>query len=92
MLDMTVAGQVGIFIGAWGVADALARFGGTMLSGIVRDVVGYAFGSVYAGYAVVFCIEIVLFGLSLILLRKIEVKDFTRHATTRDVIAAVGKV
>jgi BCD family chlorophyll transporter-like MFS transporter len=92
MLDMTVAGQVGIFIGAWGVADALARFGGTMLSGIVRDVVGYAFGSVYAGYAVVFGIEIVLFVLSLILLRHIEVKDFTRHATTRDVIATAGKV
>jgi hypothetical protein len=63
-----------------------------MLSGIIRDVVGYALGSVYAGYAVVFGIEIALFGFSLILLRHIEVGAFTRHATTRDVIAAAGNV
>ncbi len=91
MLDMTVTGQVGMFIGAWGVADALARFGGTMLSGILRDVVGYTLGSVYAGYAVVFGIEIALFGVSLLLLKKIEVGAFTRHATTREVIAAAGE-
>ena len=91
MLDMTVAGQVGVFIGAWGVADALARFGGTMLSGILRDVIGYAMGSVYAGYAVVFGIEIALFGVSLLLLKNIEVSAFTRHATTREVIAAAGE-
>ena len=91
MLDMTVTGQVGVFIGAWGVADALARFGGTMLSGILRDVIGYALGSVYAGYAVVFGIEIALFGVSLLLLKKIEVGAFTRHATTREVIAAAGE-
>jgi len=91
MLDMTVAGQVGVFIGAWGVADALARFGGTLLSGILRDVIGYAMGSVYAGYAVVFGIEIALFGVSLLLLKHIEVGAFARHATTRDVIAAAGE-
>ena len=91
MLDMTVAGQVGVFIGAWGVADALARFGGTLLSGILRDVIGFAMGSTYAGYAVVFGIEIALFGVSLILLRNIEVGAFTRHATTREVIVAAGE-
>jgi BCD family chlorophyll transporter-like MFS transporter len=91
MLDMTVAGQVGVFIGAWGVADALARFGGTMLSGILRDAIGYAMGSVYAGYAVVFGIEIALFGVSLLLLKNIEVGAFTRHASTREVIVAAGE-
>lgn len=81
MLDMTVAGQVGAFIGAWGVADAFARFGGTVLSGVVRDVVGAALSNVYAGYAVVFGVEIALFGVSLVLLRGIETHEFARVAT-----------
>jgi BCD family chlorophyll transporter-like MFS transporter len=87
MLDMTVAGQVGAFIGAWGVADALARFGGTVLSGIVRDIVGGALGSVYAGYAVVFGIEIALFAVSLVLLRRIEPTVFAREVRVTEVTA-----
>ncbi|MFQ3630809.1 BCD family MFS transporter, partial [Roseiflexus sp.] len=39
MLDMTTTEQVGLFIGAWGVADALARGVGTLLGGVMRDVI-----------------------------------------------------
>ena len=79
MLDMTIAGQIGIFIGAWGVADALARLGGTILSGVVRDVLTYAFGSELWGYVAVFCIEIVVLLVSIRLLRSINTAAFQQH-------------
>ncbi|MEO1289095.1 MAG: BCD family MFS transporter, partial [Chloroflexota bacterium] len=59
MLDMTTAEQVGLFIGAWGVADALARGLGMLLSGIVRDVITFAFGNPTLGYVSVFFIQAV---------------------------------
>ena len=39
MLDMTVPGKVGLFIGAWGTASALARFLGSFTTAVVRDMV-----------------------------------------------------
>ncbi|KPV53486.1 PUCC protein [Kouleothrix aurantiaca] len=76
MLDMTLAGQVGAFIGAWGMADALARLGGTLLSGVVRDTINVLTGNAVAAYTSVFLIEAALLGVSLVLLRRIDVARF----------------
>lgn len=76
MLDMTIAGQVGAFIGAWGMADALARLFGTLLSGAVRDGVIALSGSPAAGYVTVFLLEAAALGVSLLLLRRISVARF----------------
>jgi len=48
MLDMTTPEQVGLFIGAWGVADSAARGLGNLLAGAVRDLAGLALGSASA--------------------------------------------
>ena len=37
MLDMTTS-RVGLYIGAWGIADALARLLGSVMGGVLRDV------------------------------------------------------
>jgi BCD family chlorophyll transporter-like MFS transporter len=76
MLDMTLAGRVGAFIGAWGMADALARLSGTLLSGVVRDSVAALSGSVGAGYITVFLLEALALGVSLVLLRRIDIARF----------------
>lgn len=92
MLDMTIAGQVGVFIGAWGVADALARLGGTLLSGVIRDVVMYGLGSRLAGYVVVFAIEIALLLWSIWMLRRIQSEQFRARALqTSEVIGLAGQ-
>ena len=44
MFDLTVAGSVGLYIGAWGFSNALSRLAGSLLGGIVRDVVTQATG------------------------------------------------
>lgn len=75
MLDMTTE-KVGMFIGAWGVANALSRFIGTLMSGVVRDVASNILHDPVNGYLVVFILEAAMLAFSLILLRKISVSRF----------------
>jgi BCD family chlorophyll transporter-like MFS transporter len=81
MLDMTLAGQVGVFIGAWGMADALARLCGNLLAGAVRDGIQSLTHSPSAGYVTVFLIEALALGVSLLLLRRIDVARFRSSDT-----------
>jgi len=85
MLDMTAVGSVGLFIGAWGIADALARWMGSVLGGAVRDVVTQLTNNPVTGYVVVFCIEALLLFVSLLLLRQIDTKAFRRQADRQTV-------
>ncbi len=76
MLDMTTAGKVGLFIGAWGMANALARLTGNLLSGAIRDLASMWSGNITGGYQLVFLLEAGLLILSLMILRQIKVDDF----------------
>lgn len=91
MLDMTTSEQVGLFIGAWGVADALARGVGTLLGGVMRDVIGTISGNMTSGYVSVFLIEALLLGISLVLLQRIDVTAFRgRQPTLTELVAITG--
>lgn len=76
MLDMTVPGKVGLFIGAWGSASAFARLLGSVITAVFRDVARQSPASAVMGYAAGF----VLLGgglvISLMILRQIDVKAF----------------
>lgn len=89
MLDMTLTGQVGAFIGAWGMADALARLGGTLLSGALRDTIQALSGSPTTAYVTVFLIEALALAVSLVLLRRISVLRF-RNAGQPSAIELAG--
>jgi MFS transporter, BCD family, chlorophyll transporter len=92
MLDMTLAGQVGAFIGAWGMADALARLCGNLLAGVVRDGVQSLTRSPAAGYVTVFLIEALALGISLLLLRRIDVARFRAGvASSADELLAIAE-
>jgi len=75
MLDMTTE-KVGLFIGAWGVSNALSRFIGTLMSGVVRDVASFILNNPVFGYIVVFVLEAGFLAFSLYLLKSISVKRF----------------
>ncbi|MDX1436853.1 MAG: BCD family MFS transporter [Anaerolineales bacterium] len=81
MLDMTIPGSVGLFIGAWGMASAAARLIGNISSGAIRDTVTGITGNPVAGYLVVFGLEIGLLFISLLLLRRIDVSLFRKDAS-----------
>ncbi len=81
MLDMTTPENVGLFVGAWGVANALSRLLGQVFSGTLRDLVTLAAGDAVVGYVVVFGLLAGMLFVSLLLLRRIDVAEFQREAT-----------
>lgn len=80
MLDMTTPEKVGLFIGAWGMSNAVSRLLGTVLGGAVRDIVTQLSGNPLMGYILVFGIEAAMVALSLLLLQYIDVGAFRRQA------------
>jgi BCD family chlorophyll transporter-like MFS transporter len=82
MLDMTTPQNVGLFIGAWGMANAFSRLTGQLMSGILRDVFAAATGNSVLGYVVVFSIEAVFLFISLMILRRIDVDAFQKGSAS----------
>lgn len=90
MLDMTTTEQAGLYIGAWGVADAIARGIGMLLGGIVRDMITWTTGNVGLGYITVFFIEAIFLLLSLALLAQIDAVRFRSRQPTLLELAALS--
>jgi BCD family chlorophyll transporter-like MFS transporter len=81
MFDLTVPGEVGLYIGAWGVSNALSRLAGSVLGGVVRDAVTQLSGLPIAGYLVVFGIEALMLFVAVLMLARIDVSAFRKQAT-----------
>jgi BCD family chlorophyll transporter-like MFS transporter len=79
MFDLTVPGMVGLYIGAWGLANALSRLTGSILGGVVRDVVTFVTGQLLTGYLVVFSIEALMLLIAAIMLYQIDVDAFQKQ-------------
>ena len=80
MFDLTVAGNVGLYIGAWGFSNAMSRLTGSLLGGIVRDGVTQATGQALSGYIVVFGIEAAMLAAAAVILARIDVSAFKKQA------------
>jgi BCD family chlorophyll transporter-like MFS transporter len=85
MFDLTMPGYVGLFIGAWGVSNALSRLTGTLMAGVVRDGVTFLTGDVLLGYLVVFGIQAAMLAVAAILLLEINVQKFRQQVETPSV-------
>jgi len=79
MFDLTLPGMVGLYIGAWGFSNALSRLVGSVLGGVVRDVVTQATGVALSGYLVVFSIEALMLLIAAIMLYRIDVNAFRKQ-------------
>jgi BCD family chlorophyll transporter-like MFS transporter len=80
MFDLTVTGNVGLYIGAWGFSNAMSRLTGSLLGGIVRDGVTQATGQALSGYMVVFGIEALMLTAAAVILAHIDVSAFKQMA------------
>jgi BCD family chlorophyll transporter-like MFS transporter len=80
MFDLTMPGMVGLYIGAWGFSNALSRLVGTLLAGILRDVVNQMTGQALMGYLAVFFIEALMLGIASFMLYRIDVGKFQKGA------------
>ncbi len=80
MLDMTTPARVGLFIGAWGVSNAMSRLSGSVLGGAIRDIVAQLTHNSVLGYVIVFGIEAGLILIAIFMLRRIDPSVFRRQA------------
>jgi MFS transporter, BCD family, chlorophyll transporter len=83
MLDMTAPEKVGLFMGAWGMANAFSRLTGSIVSGVLRDGIEALSGNAVTGFSVVFAILALMLVVSLVLLRFVDVRAFKRGADSR---------
>jgi len=79
MFDLTVPGYVGLFIGAWGVSNALSRLLGSLMAGVVRDVVASLTQNAVSGYLVVFGIESAMLVVAVVMLIIIDADAFHKQ-------------
>lgn len=76
MMDLTVKEQIGLFMGAWTLAQALANGLASVGGGILHDVGLVLWGSEAGAYALVFLVEAGgLLGIIALLLR-VDVAKF----------------
>ncbi|MCS7030274.1 MAG: BCD family MFS transporter [Gloeomargarita sp. SKYG116] len=84
MLDLTLAETAGTFIGAWGLAQALARALSTLCGGGLLELGTRWFGAEsFWAYVPVFGTQVLLLGLAALLLRAVDVKAFAERTQVR---------
>ncbi|MCU0518142.1 MAG: BCD family MFS transporter [Oscillatoria sp. Prado101] len=88
MLDLTAAETAGTFIGAWGLAQALARGVATVAGGAVLDVGRVLFDTPVLQYGLVFAMQVLGMSVAIWLLRRVNVKEFRDNAKAA-ILAAI---
>ena len=81
MLDLTAAETAGTFIGAWGLAQAMARGLSTVIGGAALDVGRLLFDVPMLSYGLVFLLAGVGMIFSIFLLNKVNVREFQDNAS-----------
>lgn len=87
MLDLTAAETAGTFIGAWGLAQALARAMATVMGGAVLDIGRLIFPNLTLAYALVFGLQTLGMFTAVALLNRVNVTEFRNN--TKAAISAV---
>jgi BCD family chlorophyll transporter-like MFS transporter len=90
MLDMTAPGKVGLFIGAWGMANAISRLTGSIVGGALRDVLTRTLADPVFAYVIVFCFLGALLLVSLVLLFRIDVSAFRKHTEDAPLVERIA--
>lgn len=76
MLDLTAAETAGTFIGAWGLAQAMAQASATVMGGALLDVGRQIFPNTFLAFALVFACQAVGMVIAFGLLTRINVQQF----------------
>lgn len=87
MLDLTAAETAGTFIGAWGLAQAMARGLATIFGTAVLAVGQQLFSQAVLAYGLVFVTQVMGMMFAVWLLRSVNIKEFQEN--TKSAIAAV---
>lgn len=80
MLDLTAAETAGTFIGAWGLAQAMARALATVSGGAILDVGKQIFAQKVLAYSLVFGLQAAGMVLAIWFLSRVNVREFQTNA------------
>lgn len=80
MLDLTAAETAGTFIGAWGLAQAIARGLSTVIGGTALDIGKKVTTDLVAAYGFVFILQAICMIVAVTLLRRVNVQEFQTNA------------
>jgi BCD family chlorophyll transporter-like MFS transporter len=76
MLDLTAAETAGTFIGAWGLAQAMARGTATWVGGGILDLGKWLLPNPFLAYSLVFALEALCMLLAIGILDRVNVREF----------------
>ena len=89
MMDMTVEGSTGLYMGMWGMAQAFGTGLSTILSGALKSgLIETGLMSPALGYTTIFGIEVVLMTLGAAMLRNVSIAEF-RTLSVNDLSVAM---
>ncbi len=86
MFDLTIPGNIGLYIGAWGFSNAMSRLAGSLLGGALRDSVTQVSGRALSGYLVVFGVEAAMLLAAVLLLRRVDISAFQKQAAEPSIL------
>jgi BCD family chlorophyll transporter-like MFS transporter len=86
MFDLTLPGYVGLFIGAWGISNALSRLTGSLMAGVVRDVATSLTQNALTGYLIVFGLEAAMLAAAVGMLFVIDAEAFHQQVQAPSVM------
>jgi BCD family chlorophyll transporter-like MFS transporter len=92
MLDLTAAETAGTFIGAWGLAQAMARGLATVLGGAALNLGKILFPTPVLAYSLVFILQSIGMILAVSLLNRVNVKEFKENAKTAMAMVMEGDI
>lgn len=78
MMDMTVPGETGSLMGAWGMAQALSNGFAQFAGGALRDVGIQLSGSHAAAYSVIFVLAVAMCAIAMNLMARVNVEQFRK--------------
>ncbi len=78
MMDMTVPGEAGSLMGAWGMAQALSNGFAQFAGGAMRDIGIQATGNYAASYGFIFIIAIAMCFVAMNLMARVNVEQFRK--------------
>jgi BCD family chlorophyll transporter-like MFS transporter len=90
MMNMTDERHAGVFLGAWGLAQAVGVGSGNIIGGILRDLGLIVFGSQLAGYFTAFVFEIALLLAAIPVLWTLSVDRFLDRSQTVSAWSTAG--
>ena len=89
MLDLTAAETAGTFIGAWGLAQAMARGLSTVLGGAVLNLGKALFTLPTLAYGLVFTLQAIGMICAILLLQRVNIQEFRDNAK-QAILQAIG--